>query len=76
MLKVLVDRARRAYDRGDIDALTFLNMESTWVNRRLEEIGLTQSAWENSIALSALLAFPGLPTQPLLVTPANSDTTP
>ena len=76
VLKVLVDRARRAYDRGDIDALTFLNMESTWVNRRLEEIGLTQSAWENSIALSALLAFPGLPTQPLLVTPANSDTTP
>ena len=76
VLKALVDRARRAYDRGDIDALTFLNMESTWVNRRLEEIGLTQSAWENSIALSALLALPGLPTQPLLVTPATSDATP
>tara|TARA_R110001599_G_scaffold289553_1_gene492499 strand:- start:8788 stop:10140 length:1353 start_codon:yes stop_codon:yes gene_type:complete len=76
VLKVLVDRARRAYDRGDIDALTFLNMESTWVNRRLEEIGLTQSAWENSIALNALLALPGLPTQPLLVTPATPDATP
>ncbi len=64
-LKALVDRARRAYRQGDIDALTFLNMESTWVNKRLERIRLVQDAWENRIALEALLALPGYPQEPL-----------
>lgn len=75
-LKMLIDRARRAYDRSDIGALTFLNMESTWVNKRLEQISLVQSAWENRIALETLLALPGYPDKPLPVTPANPDTTP
>ena len=75
-LKSLVERARRAYGRGDIGALTFLNMESTWVNKRLEQISLAQAAWENRIALEALLALPGYPDKPLPVTPANPDTTP
>ena len=75
-LKTLVDRARRAYDRGDIGALTFLNMESTWVNKRLEQISLSQSAWENRIALEALLALPVYPDKPLPIAPANPDTTP
>ncbi len=57
-LKTLVERARKAYGRGDIDALTFLNMESTWVNKRLEQISLLQTQWENRIALQALLALP------------------
>ncbi len=57
-LKALVERARRAYRRGDIDALTFLNMESTWVNKRLEQISLQQTQWENRIALQTLLALP------------------
>jgi len=60
-LKVLVDRARRVYGQGDIDALTFLNMESTWVNKRLEQISLVQASWKNRIALEALLALPGYP---------------
>ena len=60
-LKTLVDRGRTAYERGDIDALTFLNMESTWVNKRLEEISLTQSIWETRIALGATLALPEFP---------------
>jgi outer membrane protein TolC len=64
-LKTLVDRASRAYSRGDIDALTFLNMESTWVNKRLEQISLEQTGWENRIALEALLALPGYPETPL-----------
>jgi outer membrane protein TolC len=68
-LKTLVERSRRAYSEGDIDALTFLNMESTWVNRRLEQISLVQAAWENHIALEALLALPSYPT----VTPAHSN---
>lgn len=75
-LKTLVDRARRAYSRGDIGALTFLNMESTWVNKRLEQISLAQTAWQNRIALETLLALPGYPDEPLPMTPANPDTTP
>lgn len=58
VLKSLVKRARKAYDRGDIDALTFLNMESTWVNKRLEQISLQQALWENRIALQTLLTLP------------------
>jgi outer membrane protein TolC len=63
-LKTLVDRGRTAYERGDIDALTFLNMESTWVNKRLEEISLTQGIWETRIALGATLALPEFPAPP------------
>ncbi|VAX12690.1 hypothetical protein MNBD_GAMMA24-542 [hydrothermal vent metagenome] len=57
-LKDLVKRARRAYRQGDIDALTFLHMESTWLNKRLEQISLQQSQWQNRIALQTLLALP------------------
>jgi outer membrane protein, heavy metal efflux system len=57
-LEGLVERARKAYARGDIDALTFLNMESTWVNKRLEQISLQKTQWQNRIALQALLALP------------------
>jgi outer membrane protein TolC len=57
-LKALVDRGREAYRRGDIDALTFLNMESTWVSKRLEQIGLEQVQRNNLIALQTLLAIP------------------
>jgi outer membrane protein TolC len=75
-LDTLVERARRAYRRGDIDALTFLNMESTWVNKRLEEISLAQSAWENRIALEALLAMPDYPGQPLATSHASRTASP
>lgn len=57
-LQSLVERARHAYRQGDIDAITFLNMESTWVNKRLEQLSLQQSQWENQIALQTLLAMP------------------
>ena len=60
-LQTLVERARRAYGEGNIDALTFLNMETTWVNKRLEQISLVQASRENDIALHALLALPGYP---------------
>ena len=64
-LETLVDRARTAYQQGDIGALTFLNMETTWVNKRLEQLGVQQTVWENRIALEALLAMPGYPIKPL-----------
>ena len=57
-LKVIITHARKAYDRGDINALTFLNMESTWINKRLEKINLEQNQWEIKIALQTLLALP------------------
>jgi len=66
-LQSLVERARRAYRHGDIAALTFLNMESTWVNKRLEQISLQQTQWENRIALQTLLTLPEgkpIPTNP------------
>lgn len=57
-LKALVDRAKKAYEEGEIDALTFLNMEMTWMNKRLEQLDLMQSAWENRFALQTMLALP------------------
>ena len=57
-LKELVDRGREAYRRGDIDALTFLNMEGTWVSKRLEQIGLERTQRNNLIALQTMLAIP------------------
>jgi cobalt-zinc-cadmium efflux system outer membrane protein len=58
-LKKLVARGREAYQRGDMDALTFLNMENTWINKRLEQISLDQTQRNNLIALQTLLAIPG-----------------
>ncbi len=57
-MKQLVDQGRGAYRRGDIDALTFLNMENTWVDKRLEQIDLEQARRTNLIALQTLLALP------------------
>ncbi len=70
----LVERARKAYRQGDIDALTFLNMESTWVNKRLEQITLQQSQWENRIALQTLLALAD--AEPIDTTPPIPDDQP
>ena len=57
-LKKLVISGRAAYQRGDIDDLTFLNMETTWIKKRKEEINLDQMQRENLIALQTLLAIP------------------
>jgi outer membrane protein, heavy metal efflux system len=58
-LRKMVDRGREAYQNNDIDALTFLNMENTWVSKRLEQISLDQTQRNNLIALQTLLAMPG-----------------
>lgn len=77
-LKDLVKRARQAYRQSDIDALTFLNMESTWVNKRLEQITLQQTQWQNRIALETLLALPEAGTRAIstFVNQDHSHTTP
>ncbi|MEZ5504183.1 MAG: TolC family protein [Halioglobus sp.] len=64
-LESLVTRATRAYQQGDIDALTFLNLESTWINKQLEQLSLQQASWNNRIALEALLALPAYPQTPV-----------
>jgi len=64
-LKALLEDARHAYRHGDLDALALLNIESTWINKGLEQLSLDQAGWENHIALEALLALPGYPEQPL-----------
>ncbi len=75
-LQTLVERARTAYAQGDIGALTFLNMESTWVNKRLEQLSLVQAGWENRIALEALLALPGYPDHSLSPAPEPGERSP
>jgi len=73
-LTQLVERARAAYSRGDIDALAFLNLESTWVNKRLEQITLQQTRWETRIALQTLLALAD--AEPIDTTPPIRDDRP
>ncbi len=58
-LKAMVVKGRKAYRRRDIDALTFLHMESTWIQKRQEMIRLEETRRENFIALQTLLALPG-----------------
>ena len=58
VLKSMVGHGRAAYGKGDIDAVTFLNMESTWVGKRLEQIDLAKTQRTNLIALQTLLALP------------------
>ena len=57
-LQAIVIHARKAYGQGNIDALTFLNMESTLINKRLEKLSLEQRQWQIKIALQTLLALP------------------
>ena len=68
-LRAIVEKTREAYKNSDIDALTFFNMEYTWVLKRLEEIDLEQAQWENSLALEAMLALPGENSLPAVRNP-------
>jgi outer membrane protein, heavy metal efflux system len=57
-LKRQVDLARPAFQAGDIDARSYLAIESAWYAKRLERIGLEQSLWDERLALQTLLALP------------------
>lgn len=59
ILQNIVVRGRTAYGRGDLNALTFVSMETTWINRELEKLAVEQSLWEINLALQSLLALPG-----------------
>ena len=58
ILKRMVTKATQAYEAGNIDSLTYVNMANTLLNQRLEAVGLEQSLWEIRIALDTLLAWP------------------
>lgn len=58
-LERMVRAAEHAYEARNIDALTYLNMRSTLVNKRIEAADLRQSQWDTCIALDTLLAWPG-----------------
>lgn len=59
-LRSIVEHARTVYQQGDIDALTFLNLETTWINKQLENINLEQLQWENYTALQTALGLPDI----------------
>lgn len=44
-----------AFTRGDMDTLTYLNMESTYTSKQLEALSVEQQQWQIRIALQALL---------------------
>ena len=54
-LESMAVKARKAYQGGDISALTFLNMQTTWVNKKLEQLDLAQQSWTTRLALETLL---------------------
>ncbi|MHB8621991.1 MAG: TolC family protein [Sulfuricaulis sp.] len=58
-LERMAQTAGRAYEARDIDPLTYLNMQNTLVDKRIEAADLQQSQWDTSIALDTLLAWPG-----------------
>jgi outer membrane protein TolC len=51
----LVNQAQKAYQNRDLAALTFLNIDSTWIKSQLEKVDLMQTQWQTQIALQALL---------------------
>lgn len=51
----LVKRGQKAYVNGDIDVLTFINMESTLFSKRFELLNLAQNKWRTYINLLLLL---------------------
>ena len=73
-LQVIVTQTKKAYNHNDIDALTFFNMEYTWLLKRLEELDLQQAQWDNSLALQAVLALPCTHNLPSPALPQQNST--
>lgn len=57
-LQTLVDQARPAYNNGDLDALVYINLENSWIQKKLEKLNVEQQLSLNEIALDTLLAIP------------------
>ncbi|MEJ2344973.1 MAG: TolC family protein [Gammaproteobacteria bacterium] len=57
-LRRMVADARQAYRAGNIPALTYLNMETTLLNKRIELYDLEETLWSIRVADDTLLAWP------------------
>jgi outer membrane protein TolC len=55
-LERMAEEARRAYASRDIDALVFLNLEISFMNKQMELIDVEQALWEVAIALDTITA--------------------
>ena len=60
-LALAADRAARALQAGNLDALTLTSVEGALLARRLERISVQQALQEQAIALQALLGTPANP---------------
>jgi outer membrane protein TolC len=54
----LLIQARPAYQAGELNALIFINLETSWIQKQLDQLNIEQLRWENKIALQTLLAIP------------------
>lgn len=57
ILQSISTKASSAYQRGEFDALTFLNFENTLISKKLEQLTLIQNQWQTHIAIETLLPF-------------------
>jgi outer membrane protein TolC len=55
-LEQMAQLAEHAYQARNIGALTYLNLQNTLLDKRIELLDLQQAAWETRIALDTLLA--------------------
>lgn len=55
-LRRMAEESSKAYAARDIDALVYLNVKFTLINKRMELIDLEQSLWEIAIALDTITA--------------------
>jgi outer membrane protein TolC len=54
-LQAAADNAARAYAAGDLQALTYVTLQSAVLNRQSEISDLKQSLWNDAIALSSVI---------------------
>ncbi len=54
-LQTASENAERAYQAGDLPALTYVTLQSSLLNRQSELSDLKQSLWNDAIALSSVL---------------------
>jgi len=57
-LQILVSQATPAYNNGDLDALVYINVENSWIQKQLEKLNVEQQISLSEIALDTLLAIP------------------
>lgn len=57
-LEGMIKAVRSGYEARNVSALTYLNIQNTVVNKKIESLDLTQALWDTRIALDTLLGWP------------------